>query len=178
MDIQIKPDKQAVALAFCEYFYNLVKDQDAFHVALSGGSTPKLIFDVLAERYADTIPWSNIHFYWGDERCVPPDDTQSNFLMTKEHLFSKLAIPKANIHRILGENQPMGEAMRYANLLEINLDRIKGVPQFDLVMLGMGEDGHTASIFPHEIYLWNADDHCVVAEHPESANSASVSTEK
>lgn len=161
-------DKQEVAEKFSSYFANLVKDYGTFHVALSGGSTPKLIFDVLADQYGETIDWSQIHFYWGDERCVSPMDEQSNFKMTKDHLFSKIKVPKENIHRVLGENQPMGEAMRYANLLEINLDRVDEIPQFDLVLLGMGDDGHTASIFPHEMELWQADDHCVVATHPDS----------
>lgn len=168
METKIYIDKNDVAKQFAAYFANLVKDYGTFHVALSGGSTPKLIFDVLADTYGNTIDWSQIHFYWGDERCVPPTDTQSNFKMTQDHLFSKIKVPKENIHRVLGENQPMGEAMRYANVLEINLDRVDDIPQFDLVLLGMGDDGHTASIFPHEIDLWNAKDHCVVATHPES----------
>lgn len=168
MTTKIYKDKQAVAEHFSAYFTNLVKDYGTFHIALSGGSTPKLIFDVLADGYADKIDWSKIHFYWGDERCVPPTDGQSNFKMTQQHLFSKIKVPKENIHRILGENQPMGEAMRYANLLEINLDRVEGIPQFDLVLLGMGDDGHTASIFPHEMDLWEGGDHCVVATHPDS----------
>lgn len=168
MEKKIYKDKRAVAEHFSAYFAKLVKDYGTFHVALSGGSTPKLIFDVLAAQYGSAIDWSQIHFYWGDERCVPPTDEQSNFKMTQEHLFSKIKVPKENIHRILGENQPMGEAMRYANLLEINLDRVDGIPQFDLVLLGMGDDGHTASIFPQEIELWEGADHCVVATHPDS----------
>ena len=145
-----------------------VKDKGTFHVALSGGSTPKIVFDVLAENFSDKVDWNKVHFYWGDERCVPPSDDESNYKMTVEHLFSKIELPKENIHRILGEKDPKGEALRYANLLEINLDRVEGVPQFDLVILGMGDDGHTASIFPHEIELWDAEDHCVVATHPDS----------
>ncbi len=184
MEVKKYQDKQAVAEAFSHYFAQVVADHPVFHVALSGGSTPKLIFDVLASEYGTKIDWSNIHFYWGDERCVPPSDEQSNYKMTVDHLFSKIAVPKENIHRVLGENDPLGEAMRYANLLEINLDRVAGVPQFDMVLLGMGDDGHTASIFPHEIQLWNSDDHCVVATHPDSGqkrvsiNGAVINTAK
>lgn len=157
-----------VAQQFSAYLAALAQDRPEVHIALSGGSTPKIVFDVLAEAFSTKIDWGKVHFYWGDERCVPPDDEESNYRMTYEHLFSKINVPESNIHRILGENNPMGEAMRYANLLEIQLDRVDGIPQFDLVILGMGDDGHTASIFPHEIELWNADDHCVVAIHPDS----------
>lgn len=168
MEVKIYKDKVEVAHEFSSYFADLVAEKKDFHLALSGGSTPKLIFDVLASKYGDKIDWSKIHFYWGDERCVPPTDEQSNYKMTEEHLFSKINVPKENIHRVLGENDSLGEAMRYSNLLEINLDRIDGVPQFDLVILGIGDDGHTASIFPHEIDLWSSKDHCVVATHPDS----------
>ncbi|NDV43970.1 6-phosphogluconolactonase [Flagellimonas sediminis] len=168
MEIKIYKDKQEVAEEFSVYFLEKVKANDIFHVALSGGSTPKIVFDVLAENFADQVDWNKVHFYWGDERCVPPTDDESNYKMTVEHLFSKIEVPEGNINRILGEKAPNGEAMRYANLLEIDLDREDGVPQFDLVILGMGDDGHTASIFPHEIQLWNAEDHCVVATHPDS----------
>ncbi|MCL6273003.1 6-phosphogluconolactonase [Muricauda sp. 2012CJ35-5] len=168
MELKVYNNKQEVAEAFSNYFLELTKGQEEIHVALSGGSTPRVIFDILAADFADKVDWGRIHFYWGDERCVPPTDEQSNYKMTVDHLFSKLAIPASNIHRVLGENDPNAEAMRYANLLEINLDRVGGIPQFDLVILGMGDDGHTASIFPHEIELWEAEDHCVVATHPES----------
>ncbi|KAB7531024.1 6-phosphogluconolactonase [Flagellimonas olearia] len=167
MELKIYKDKQEVAEQFSVYFKERANSWE-FHVALSGGSTPKIVFDVLAQKFSDEIDWNKIHFYWGDERCVPPTDDDSNYKMTVEHLFSKIEVPEANIHRVLGENEPNGEAMRYANLLEINLDRVEEVPQFDLVILGMGDDGHTASIFPHEIELWNAEDHCVVATHPDS----------
>lgn len=168
MEVKVYTDKEEVAQRFASYFSDLVKGGDTFHVALSGGSTPKTVFDVLARDFKDKIDWTKIHFYWGDERCVPPTDDDSNYKMTVEHLLSKIDIPEENVHRILGENNPKSEALRYANLLEINLERVGGTPQFDLVILGMGDDGHTASIFPHEIDLWDADDHCVVATHPDS----------
>jgi 6-phosphogluconolactonase len=168
MELKIYKDKNEVAKNFSSYLADFVAKEETAHIALSGGSTPKIVFDTLASDYSDKIDWSKIHFYWGDERCVPPTDEQSNYKMTVDHLFSKIDIPEEHIHRVLGENNPTGEAMRYANLLEINLDRVDEIPQFDLVILGMGDDGHTASIFPHEIDLWNATDHCVVATHPES----------
>ena len=168
MDLKIYKDKQEVAEQFSSYFADKQKDKDAFYVALSGGSTPKIVFDVLVEKFSDKVDWSKVHFYWGDERCVSPTDDESNYKMTVEHLFSKIKVPKENLNRILGEKSPEGEALRYANLLEMDLDRVEEVPQFDLVILGMGDDGHTASIFPHEIELWDSEDHCVVATHPDS----------
>ena len=168
MELKIYKDKVEVAREFSSYFAEFVEGKPQVQVALSGGSTPKVVFDVLAADYGQKMDWSKVHFYWGDERCVPPADEESNFRMTVDHLFSKIEVPKENIHRILGENDPNSEAMRYANLLEINLDRVEGIPEFDLVILGMGDDGHTASIFPHEIDLWDAEDHCVVATHPET----------
>ncbi len=168
MEIKIYKDKQEVASQFSNYFFDLVKGKNEFHVALSGGSTPKVIFDILARDFGDKIDWSSIHFYWGDERCVPPTDEQSNYKMTVKHLFSNIDVPEENIHRILGEIDPVQEANRYAELLNTSLTKVAGVPQFDLVLLGMGDDGHTASIFPHEIALWDSKKSCVVATHPES----------
>ena len=121
MEVRVSKDKQEVAKQFSAYFAELTKGKDVFHVALSGGSTPKIVFDELALAYGDSIAWSKIHFYWGDERCVPPTDDQSNYKMTVEHLFSKINVPEKNIHRMLGESEPQREAMRYANLLEIHL---------------------------------------------------------
>lgn len=168
MEVKVFKDKEEVAKRFSNYLGDLVAANETVHIALSGGSTPKIVFDLLAADFGEKIDWSKVHFYWGDERCVPPTDEQSNYKMTVDHLFSKINVPEGNIHRVIGESDPTREAMRYANLLEINLDRVEGIPQFDLVILGMGDDGHTASIFPHEIELWDSQDHCVVATHPDS----------
>jgi 6-phosphogluconolactonase len=114
------------------------------------------------------IDWSQVHFYWGDERCVPPTDAESNYGMTAELLLSKIEIPGENIHRIQGENDPEQEARRYGELLVKELQTYNGVPQFDLVILGMGDDGHTASIFPYQMHLWESAKNCEVAKHPGS----------
>lgn len=168
MEVKVYQNKVKVAGEFSKYFVEKAQTDQAFHVALSGGSTPKIVFDVLAEEYSDKINWSNIHLYWGDERCVAPDDAESNYKMTVEHLISKINIPEENIHRIRGEENPQSEAKRYGKLLEDILPHELGLPQFDLVILGMGDDGHTASIFPHELKLWVSPDNCEVATHPDS----------
>lgn len=167
MELKIYKDKQEVAKEFSEFLALRIKSSANYTVALSGGSTPKIVFDYLADHYKD-LEWSNVHFYWGDERCVPPTDQDSNYKMTVDHLLSKIAIPKENIHRVLGENDPKGEAKRYGQLLAEKLKTANGIPQFDLVILGMGSDGHTASIFPHEIALWDSQANCEVATHPDS----------
>ena len=168
MELKIFENKASVAVEFSKFLIEEIANHEGrFNIALSGGSTPKIVFDYLAENYQNQ-DWSSIHFYWGDERCVPPGDEQSNYKMTVDHLLSKIDIPDANIHRIPGEADPAVAAADYAQLLKNDLPNVDGSPQFDLVMLGMGGDGHTASVFPHEIALWDSKDVCVVATHPDS----------
>ena len=157
---------QQTAEAFGDYLMKQAEGKTSFHVALSGGSTPKILFDYLSANYAESKLWEVIHFYWGDERCVAPTDDQSNYKMTKERLFDKVPVPADNIHRIQGENDPEAEADRYSKEIKANLTG--DTPKFDMIILGMGEDGHTASIFPHQIELLENSNVCAVAEHPES----------
>jgi len=138
------------------------------NIALSGGSTPKMLFTVLAVEYKNKIDWSKVNFYWVDERCVPADDEQSNFGMTNKTLLSNISIPEKNIHRIIGENDPEKEAVRYSDLLKKNIPLRNNFPEFDMILLGIGEDGHTASIFPDQMDLLNSEKFCAVAVHPET----------
>lgn len=141
---------------------------ESLHVCLSGGSTPKLLFSLLARDYAQSLPWEMVHFWWGDERCVPPDDPDSNFGVVQELLFQHINIPAGNIHRIQGETPPEEEAVRYEQELKANLPLTnQGLPVLDWVMLGMGSDGHTASLFPSMLPL-DFNQTTVIAEHPES----------
>ncbi|MFY0605831.1 MAG: 6-phosphogluconolactonase [Cyclobacteriaceae bacterium] len=156
------------AEAFGDYLMKQAASTDSYHCALSGGSTPKILFDYLSDKYADSPLWSRIFFYWGDERCVPPTDNESNYKMTKERLLDKIDIPAENILRVHGENDPKKEADRYANEIMEHAPIMKGLPVFDMVILGMGEDGHTASIFPHEMHLMSSERLCEVATHPTS----------
>jgi 6-phosphogluconolactonase len=168
MELKIFKDKQEVAQNFTEFLTGLIAStEEDIHIALSGGSTPKIVFKELAGNTMG-IDWSQVHFYWGYERCVPPTDAESNYGMTAELLLSKIEIPGENIHRIQGENDPEQEARRYGELLVKELQTYNGVPQFDLVILGMGDDGHTASIFPYQMHLWESAKNCEVAKHPGS----------
>lgn len=178
MEIKISETKEKVAQEFSEYFKVLAQSEQPIHVALSGGSTPKIIFDYLAAHLGKEINWKNFHFYWGDERCVPPSDAESNYKMTVDHLLSKIDMPEENIHRVLGEANPDEEAVRYGKVIDRNLSKVDGIPQFDLVMLGMGDDGHTVSIFPDSIELWDSPENCVVATHPDSGQKRVTITGK
>ena len=167
-DIRIYKDNPAVAAAFAKYLNDWLKQRGVVHIALSGGSTPKLLFELLAEEYMHEIRWEQIHFYWGDERCVAPSDEQSNYKTTNDLLLSKIIIPEENIHRVQGENDPGAEAERYSNIIINTVPATAGRPMFDLIILGMGSDGHTASIFPDQMALLRSDKICEVATHPES----------
>jgi len=161
-------DNQAVAIAFAKHLADQIKQSTTFNIALSGGSTPKVLFKLLAEQYAKKIDWKKLHLFWGDERCVLPTDSESNYGVTKEKLLDHIDIPFVNIHRVLGNRNPQEEATRYEKEIQWCLPEKNGLPVFDLIMLGMGSDGHTASIFPHEMELLTTDDICGVATHPDS----------
>jgi len=155
----------ATAEAFGDHLMDCIAASETYHCALSGGSTPKLLFSYLAEKYLNSPSWEKLHVYWGDERCLPPDHSDSNFKLTDELLLSKVSIPKENIHRVKGEGDPSVEAERYAQELATSLGADM---TFDMIILGMGEDGHTASIFPHQMELLNDVKSCAVAMHPIS----------
>lgn len=161
-------NNEAVAEAFADFLQKEIAKSEKINIALSGGSTPKVLFDILAKKYTNKIDWKKVHFYWGDERCVAPTDDESNFKMTHEKLLQHINIPLGNIHRVLGENDPIEEANRYGKLIEWSLFLKNSLPVFDLIILGMGSDGHTASIFPHQIELLEAEKTCAVAIHPDS----------
>lgn len=168
-NIKTYDDSAAVAQAFASDLLQLAKQNTTpIHIALSGGSTPAILFDILAADYAQEMPWSKLHFWWGDERCVPPTDEQSNYKMTFDHLLSKVEMPEANIHRVKGELDPEVANENYITAIKAEVPFNAGLPVFDLIILGMGADGHTASIFPHEIELLESDQICAVATHPES----------
>ena len=167
-EVKIYSKPKKVCKAIAQEIYNLVQEsnQSRFNFALSGGATPKKLFNVLGQEYYDKIPWDRIHFWWGDERCVSPEDDNSNFKMAYDHLFSNIDIPEENIHRIKGENIQGEEVIRYSYEIEENLNYRGDVPVFDLIILGLGEDGHTASIFPDQIELFEDEKICAPTFHP------------
>lgn len=151
-NIEILPDVEQLSRAATDKFVELaqqaIQERGIFSVALSGGSTPKKLYELLAqEPYRSQIEWAKVHFFFGDERNVPPEHQDSNFRMTNEAMFSKIAeLPPENIHRVPAE-QPAADA---ANVYERDLRDFfqNELPRFDLVLLGLGTDGHTASLFP------------------------------
>lgn len=142
-------------LTFCiehliDSYRAAVKDHGAFYMALSGGSTPKAIFQSLtASPHKEKVDWSKVHLFWSDERSVPGDHPDSNYHMAMESGFAKVPIPKEQIHRMVAEEKIEDHASEYEQTIqEVLADR-----PFDYMMLGMGEDGHTASLFPHTAAL-------------------------
>ena len=162
------PNELAVKFAgeLVELAAGAAKGKRPLCISLSGGSTPELLFTVLGERFGNSVNWANIHFFWGDERCVSPDDPASNFGMARRTLFNRIDIPEPNLHRIKGENDPVNEAFRYSLEIAEFTTKRESWPVFDLVILGLGEDGHTASIFPSNISLLSSSRICEVARHP------------
>lgn len=145
-----------------------ILEHGVFRVVLAGGSTPRPVYEALAARHAE-IDWSHVHLFWGDERCVPPDHPDSNYHMAHAALIEHVPIPTANVHRMEGERDPVQAAAAYETLLRKEFSDQR-IPHFDLILLGMGDDGHTASLFPgtpavHESQKW------VVGHYIEKLNT-------
>ena len=143
---------QTTAQMVADLSVRCLTSRGRFNIALSGGATPRLLYEILASPpYLGVIGWDDWRVFWGDERCVPPEHEDSNYRMAKETLLDRVPIPAANVHRMHGENVPHVAAQDYEELL-------KGVfrtpePVFDLILLGIGDDGHTASLFPGTLAL-------------------------
>ncbi len=154
-DIFVCRDPEEVSQRAADLFVRLadeaVSSTGRFAVALSGGSTPRVLYALLAtNEFRRRVPWSRVHLFWGDERCVPPDHPESNYHMAREVLLDKAPIPVRNIHRMPAEQEDhLRAAAAYEQMLRAFFELTAGeLPSFDLILLGMGEDGHTASLFP------------------------------
>lgn len=154
---------QAAVDLFIELQKESISDKGRFSVALSGGSTPKPLYEALASPdRQEELEWEKVHIFWGDERCVPPDHPDSNYKMVNESLLKHISIPDQNVHRVPAEMDPRMAAFSYEESLR---GFFHGpLPFFDLIFLGMGEDGHTASLFPHSAGL-NEEDRWFIANY-------------
>ena len=155
--VYVLKDLDAISHHACSLFIRLASNslagKETFAVALSGGSTPKRFYALLgSDPYRNQIDWRRVHCFWTDERCVPQDHEESNFRMACDLLLSKVPIPAKNLHRIKGEEDPENSAGDYHDTL-VRFFGGSGFPMFDLIILGMGEDGHTASLFPGSKWL-------------------------
>lgn len=163
--IEIYSDAKELATAAAEYFVAQYPET----VALSGGSTPKLMFQILAEQFRNEVAWPNIHFFWSDERHVPPGDAESNYRMANEALLSHVPVLESNVHRIRSENPDAAAAAGDYQQTLIDVTR-QTLPRLDLIFLGLGTDGHTASIFPGSEVLHETE-RLVAAPYVEKFNS-------
>jgi len=182
VSIEILPDAEALALRAADLFALAAQEAAAargrFAAALSGGETPRALYRLLArQQFSQKVPWRRVQLYWGDERCVPPDDVASNYGMAREAFIKHVPLPEANVHRVHGEKVPDKAALAYEKELRAlaALERPQSeLPVFDLVLLGLGGDGHTASLFPHSDALTVEERFAVATEAPDGSPRVSV----
>ncbi|KAA3647766.1 MAG: 6-phosphogluconolactonase [Chloroflexi bacterium] len=171
-NIQVYPNPQLLAEAAVKHFIEQahlnISVNDRFNVALSGGSTPKAMHQLLADKYSDLVDWSKVNFYWGDERSVPPEHPDSNYGMAKETLLDHIDIEPRQVHRIEAALPPEEAAYEYIRTLRDYIG--SETPNLDLIFLGMGDDGHTASLFPHTTALQETEN-WVVANQVEKLDT-------
>lgn len=169
---QIMPDAHETASQLAKDLTGYLKDQmtrrENIYIALSGGSTPQMLFKIIEAEHQKDFDWKRLNFFWVDERCVPFSSDESNFGIAYRLLFSRIDIPRKNLHPVHGDNDPVKESDRYAGEILAHLPVTDGKPVFDVIILGMGNDGHTASIFPGQNDLFNTTSICAVSSHPQT----------
>lgn len=178
VDLRIlaNPDalSEAGAALFAELAVKAIRQTQRFAVAISGGTTPSGLFDQLGSDYRESLDWTKIHIFWVDERCVPPTHAESNYRMAKVHLLDKVPLPHDNIHRMMAEKSPSLAAEDYEVELQTFFAFDPAVQaQFDLIILGIGRDGHTASLFPDTLALTETD-HLVVSNYVSVLKSSRI----
>ncbi len=168
--IIVRADAQSVAQAAVDLIVVAAGGVPGFSIALSGGSTPRTLYELLAqEPYRSQINWSDLQVFFGDERCVPPDHPDSNYRMARDALLTRVPIPEQNVHRMKGELEPQIAAAEYGRMLKQKF----GDGGLDIVLLGMGDDGHTASLFPGTEALSETEHRCV-ANYVEKFKSSRI----
>lgn len=150
MKLNIYSSATKTACALIQYINQLLQENPdkVFNIAFSGGMTPAIMYDLWAHEFVDSTPWNRIHFWWVDERCVRPENSESNYGQMKRLLLDVAPIPEEHIFGINGANNPKKEALRYSTLVKKLIPLKNNLPFFDMVLLGIGDDGHTSSIFP------------------------------
>jgi 6-phosphogluconolactonase len=170
--IRIYPDPEMTVSACAAFIVRkigeILETNEFVTIGLSGGSSPNMLFMLLAKEYREEVSWNRVKFFWVDERCVAPDDQESNFGTAKKLFLDPLKIRDENIFRIFGENEPSAEVERYSQLLEKEL---ASEIRFDICLLGVGTDGHTASIFPPDIKLMESKKFVVNSVNPNTGQN-------
>jgi 6-phosphogluconolactonase len=164
------PDQvaQAAAERFVNHSVASIRERGSFAVALAGGSTPRRAYELMGENeFKSRVDWSRVYLFFGDERMVPPSSPESNYHMVNEALLTRITIPTANVHRIIGETTPAASAVSYEAELRSFFGAVEW-PRFDLVLLGMGADGHTASLFPGSAALKEETKWVVTTRQPQT----------
>ena len=156
-NVKIFKSIELVAKSVCDKLFIMshnCKEGEYAHIALSGGSTPKVIFQMLLHEYLDKINWETLHFWWGDERHVPLESLESNAGEAKRILFDHINdFPQQNLHPINTELNPEQSCLNYVQEMKKHIKFQEGLPKFNLILLGLGSDGHTASLFPNDVSI-------------------------
>lgn len=182
MSIEILPDAETLALRAADLFALAAQEAAAargrFAVALSGGGSPRAFYGRLArQQFSQKVPWRRVQLYWGDERCVPADDPASNYGMARDSFIKHVPLPAVNVHRVHGEEEPSRAAAAYDHELQglAAFERPRSeLPVFDLIHLGLGKDGHTASLFPRSEALVEEDRLAVATEAPDGSPRVTI----
>ena len=169
MKLHVYSSPRKTAHAVCRKLMEKMKEKEGtFHLAIPGGNTPIPFYNALAGKYRKDIPWERVCLYWVDEICVPPTHPASNYGLVKRLLLDRIPLSASQIFRIRGEADPEEEACRYSQLVKDQLPSKDGIPVFDMVIVGVGNDGHTSSVFPGEEPVLHCQENYAVAFQPET----------